>query len=472
MAYLVRQRRTWYVDPAGRRVPKGTPGAVKKSDVKKHWYGVGIPGQPPKKRVPLGTTDKVAARRKLDDLVRRAERGEAGLPDAGEAKKKLLDHLSAFAADVALGLATRTGRKARVPSEAQTKLTVQRVRDLLAGCGFEFPHDLNADAPAKLARWLQGRTRLPRKEGGLSAQTAEFVLAAARRFARWISGKAPVRADLFDAVPGFDPENDRVHLRRDISPAELAQLLEATRNNTRAIRGLDGEGRYFLYLIAFSSGFRAGELAVLAPENFDLDALPPTVALPAKQTKNKRPVVQPLPPGVANQLRAFLRGRPEGHPVWRGTWSERPVSVLRRDLKAAGIPYVVPSIDGPRFADFHALRHSFVSALANAGVGPKELQELARHGDPRLTLGVYAHARPEALGAAVARLQLPGGDVRANPLKALSRDDLEALAVGLLIVNITITGSSWRIPSGTPAAGNQGDLLAPLGTGDGAKASA
>ena len=65
------------------------------------------------------------------------------------------------------------------------------------------------------------------------------------------------------------------------------------------------------------------------------------------------------------------------------------MKVLRVDLADAKIPYQVEGRAGPEFADFHALRHTFVTALSSAGVGPKERQELARHSDPRLTLGLY-----------------------------------------------------------------------------------
>src|SRR5205823_6015292 len=112
-----------------------------------------------------------------------------------------------------------------------------------------------------------------------------------------------------------------------------------------------------------------------------------------------------------------------------------------RDLAAAGVPYCVKTIDGPRYADFHALRHSYLSALSSAGVGVKELQELARHSDPRLTLGLYTHARAEALGAAVNRLQIPGAVAGvANPLAALGRAELEGLAAGLLAVVAVFQG--------------------------------
>lgn len=108
--------------------------------------------------------------------------------------------------------------------------------------------------------------------------------------------------------------------------------------------------------------------------------------------------------------------------------------MLRADLAAAGVPYSVETVEGPKFADFHALRHTYLSSLAASGVGPKELQDLARHSDPRLTLGIYTHARPEALGAAAARLQLPGGPV--NPLTAITREQLEA---GLVLLAVLVS---------------------------------
>jgi hypothetical protein len=45
---------------------------------------------------------------------------------------------------------------------------------------------------------------------------------------------------------------------------------------------------------------------------------------------------------------------------------------------------------------------------ARPGGGAKELQELARDSDVRLTLGIYTHARDDALGTLVARLPVPG----------------------------------------------------------------
>jgi hypothetical protein len=43
------------------------------------------------------------------------------------------------------------------------------------------------------------------------------------------------------------------------------------------------------------------------------------------------------------------------------------------------------------FADFHSMRHLFITSLERAGIRPKMAQILARHSDIRLTMGVYTH---------------------------------------------------------------------------------
>src|SRR6202008_3471937 len=134
---------------------------------------------------------------------------------------------------------------------------------------------------------------------------------------------------------------------------------------------------------------------------FDLTANPPTATVAAAYTKNKRLAVQPLPPDVAAALRGYLAGRTPGHPVWPGTGAEDGADMLRIDLEAAGVPYAVEGPDGPLFADFHALRHSYVALLDQSGATLKEAMQLARHSDPKLTIAVYGRAQLHDLATAV-----------------------------------------------------------------------
>jgi integrase len=74
--------------------------------------------------------------------------------------------------------------------------------------------------------------------------------------------------------------------------------------------------------------------------------------------------------------------------------------MIQADLEAAGAPYIKEG----RTLDFHALRVSFVSSLAVAGVPLATAQKLARHSDPRLTANVYTHLGLADLSRAVESL--------------------------------------------------------------------
>src|SRR5262249_51998118 len=159
------------------------------------------------------------------------------------------------------------------------------------------------------------------------------------------------------------------------------------------------------YAAACGTGFRASALASLTPESFDLSEEMPTVTLPARYAKNRKTKVQPLPADMADLLRAYLRNKPAGQPVWGGSWASdhRGAEMLRGDLEVAGLPSTVEGPDGPLFADFHALRHSYLTLGGRAGIDLRTLQELAGHSTPVLTAR-YSHRRLYDLAGAVEKL--------------------------------------------------------------------
>jgi hypothetical protein len=68
--------------------------------------------------------------------------------------------------------------------------------------------------------------------------------------------------------------------------------------------------------------------------------------------------------------------------------SDKTAKMLRADLDAAGIPY---RDESGRVADFHSLRHAYITALAKGGVHPKLAQALARHSTITVTMDRYTH---------------------------------------------------------------------------------
>src|SRR5262249_37660350 len=79
-----------------------------------------------------------------------------------------------------------------------------------------------------------------------------------------------------------------------------------------------------------------------------------------------------------------------------------------------GVPHVIDGPDGPLYADFHSLPHTYLALLDRAGATLKEAMQLARHSDPKLTMAVYGRAQLHDLAATVDRLPLPTSGARTS----------------------------------------------------------
>ncbi len=430
------------------------------------WYGW-VGG----KSVPL-STNKAAAEAMLADLIRKRERGRAGFSDPfeGHGKRPLAGHLGDYLAE----LASR-GDNARYVALVRSRLSA-----LLEGCAFRFTADLSA---SRAADWLAGlrkpgpsvelppkqelfsrseaaellgmtptafrdavkRHRLPAQgkgparryprvalEGvlarlgkGASPQTTNYYVSHLKSFCRWLVKDRRMADNPMDRIEANDTAADRRHDRRELADDELRRVLATTRASGRRYRGLDGEDRFHLYATACGTGFRALSLASLTPESFDLDATPPVVVLAARSNKSRKRKVQPIPADLAELLRGYLKDKPAGVPVWAGTgtWARygKGAEMLRLDLDDAGIAYVVEGPDGPLYADFHSLRHTYLTLGARAGIDLRTLQELAGHSTPVLTAR-YAHVGLRDQAGAVEKLPsiLPEAGFAYRPLTGAS----------------------------------------------------
>ena len=316
---------TYYVDPkTGKRCKVDTPGAVKRTS--KHWWARWrLPnGQRPKVKL---YRDKKASETKALELQTRGERIDAGRADAldDHAKRPLSEH----AADFRRYLAAK-GNTVDYVGKMLYRLTA-----VLDACRFLKIGDLQSSV---VVEYL-GRLR----RDGKSVKTANDYLAAIKGFSRWLWRDK--RSDL-DGLAGLsklaNAETDLRHARRDLSPDELARLLDAARASAKTIRYLSGIDRHYLYLTACATGFRASELASMTPESFDLDGDTPTARVQASCTKNRREAVQPLPLDVARSVRDFLHGKPAGFPLWPDnpaapaeSWRRHGAEMIRRDLADA-----------------------------------------------------------------------------------------------------------------------------------------
>jgi hypothetical protein len=117
--------------------------------------------------------------------------------------------------------------------------------------------------------------------------------------------------------------------------------------------------------------------------------------------------------------------------------------MLRIDLEAAAIPYAVEGPDGREYADFHSLRHSYLTLGGRSGIDLRTLQELAGHSKPELTAR-YSHRRLYDLAGAVDKLPnlVPtiGPDVAEILLRATGTEGAKSAAPG--VVPGVVTGGA------------------------------
>lgn len=284
-------------------------------------------------------------------------------------RNSILDHIDAWRDDM-------SARGVADPHPALVHGRVARIVDL---AGIKRISDIS---PSRVQAAVQAI-----RDTGVSLRTIHHYISNAKQFSRWLLRDGRAKTDPLAFMTKPNPDTDRRHERRALTADELARLFAATRGGKMA-GGLAPLDREALYRIAAGTGFRLSELRSLTPESFDLDAEPPTVTIEAGYSKRRRRDVQPIRRDLAETIRGWLDGKPPRLPMFDVCRPEKSAAMLRVDLEAAGIDYRDAS---GRVVDFHALRHSYISALARSSAPVKIVQSLARHSNVNLTMSVYAH---------------------------------------------------------------------------------
>jgi integrase len=412
--------------PDGRRITKDTPGAVRKKSRSPLWWGKYRDANRVLRRVPL-CSNKEAARQMLAKLVTDARLGSVGLGDMFEVHRArpLICPACESAGNRNDGTPCpcdgpyhlsdyRRTLEARGNVSGHVAKARARVAAILVGMKATWLGDI---AAGPVLEWLAERRRR-----SMSVSTSNGYLTAVKSFTRWLWKDKRLPADPLAHLSRLNAKPHLRHQRRAMIEAELRVLLDAAGTSAIVFRGLTGQDRRMLYATAMGTGFRASELASLSPGSFELNADPRIVRVQAGYTKNRKEAVQPLPADLADALRGYLDGKPAGRPLWPGTWNVAAAEMLRLDLdsgrkawlenaqnasereRRATDDFLAYRDAAGRVADFHALRHSYVTLLSLSGVAPKLAQELARHSDIRLTMNVYTHAGLYDLAGAVESL--------------------------------------------------------------------
>lgn len=307
------------------------------------WVEFTVNGTP--HRLSTGLRDRNAAEVKAAALLRDAELRAAGIETHAETRAAgMAPLLAEYRADMT--------RRGLAPKHVAT--TLARCETLVQGCATVA--DLS---PAQVRLGLE-RLR------GASAKTINGYRTALHGFCAWLVREGRWAANPVEAVAPARVVADGP-ARRALTPEEQVRLL--------SVRGPhDATG--VCYRVALCTGLRRAELAALRGRDVFFDEQRRfSLRLPGRSAKNRTERVLPLPLGLDLPIPP-----PEARLLYVPTLAQ-----FRSDLREAAIPETTP--EGK--VDFHALRVSYATNLARAGVPLTLAQKLMRHSDPALTSNIY-----------------------------------------------------------------------------------
>ncbi len=180
--------------------------------------------------------------------------------------------------------------------------------------------------------------------------------------------------------------------RATFTPAQVSKLVRAANGDWRGAT-----------LLGYYSGARLGDVANMRWEAIDW----PNKVIRFTPSKTKRPVAIPLHRDLERELLKNAGiGRAPMFPslAGKGTGGKHGLSGrFAAIMEKVGIKGKRTQASGGRTLSslsFHSLRHSFNSAMANAGISQEVRQKLTGHASPEMNK-VYTHHELEALRAAV-----------------------------------------------------------------------
>ena len=263
------------------------------------------------------------------------------------------------------------------------------VEKFLAVLGDRQHKPLTALTPHDVERYLAARTKekLAPRTLVLCVKIIRNALNAARR--QGLIPTNPAEAVELPKVRGME--------RGTFTPAEVKILVETAQGEWKT-----------LILLAYYTGARLSDGCHMTWADTDLS----TGTLTYTQAKTGEKVTVPLHPDLLTHLESIAgTDQPEVFvmphmaglkPGGRHGLSEG----FKRIMRKAGLDMEKVKSAGQRQLSrrtFHALRHSFTSALANAGVAPELRMKLTGHKSAAVHRG-YSHHEMQTLADAVAKL--------------------------------------------------------------------
>ena len=373
----------------------------------KKWYARYVDTNGVDRRIAL-SGDKKISQRMLDEMLLAIDQGRNNDPVIEAAKRPMTEHLENFKKS----LAAKNNTPNYVDQTHKRVLFYAETMKI---------RNIGGITPESIESFVA----LLREKRGISLQTCNHYIRVIKTFCGWLLKNNRIARHPILSVSRFHIETDKRHARRALEMDEFQRLVSAAEAG-HEIQGMSGPDRAMLYILASWTGFRKGELGSITARSFKLDAQYPCLTIEASYSKRRREDVQYLHPDVVAKVREWLNERKFGpneilFPVSARTCGlERTTAkMMKNDLKAARQKWIdeaeTPEEKAKReesdflkyidskglFADFHTLRHTFITNLCRSNISPKTAQTLARHSDISLTMNIYSHVSPEEQAAAI-----------------------------------------------------------------------
>ena len=212
-------------------------------------------------------------------------------------------------------------------------LTIARVKDAKSivhrfyeWCNYHYPSDIMSDGVRAYLKYIV--------DSGKSARTHNKHLQGIKQFVNWLSIIQLSHTDL----RGILPLNERVDKRlerRALSEKEEEQLLDSL---TDTHHGLTPQERELVYLFALDAGLRWKEIVTLLVS--DINLLSNSLTIHPKNEKARRGAILLLSSRLHEALEQYLTvARLPLCQLFERIWKDKATRMLKRDLKAAGIPF-------------------------------------------------------------------------------------------------------------------------------------
>lgn len=295
---------------------------------------------------------------------------------------------------------------AKGTTQKQADQVRSRITRVLLKAGIKLTTDLTVSKVVTTIDRLRKQPQSPKRKEEtyppINNQTKCFYAKAMKQLTSWMLREGRIERDPLVHLPMWNVQVDVRHPRRSLNDEEFSLLERAAIKSGKLIEGMTGLQRAFLYRMARTTGLRRGELASLTEASFLLDE-PPRLIVSAAYSKHREADTVFLHPEMVETIKVEVSSLQPGEPLFPLLAQRKTADMIKEDLEAAGLPY---QDEIGEFADFHALRHTFVTKAWDSGADAPTVMKLARHKDIKTTMR-YTHQDESAQLAAIRAMKPP-----------------------------------------------------------------